>query len=227
MAIEKINKQLGAKKRNRNVSKAKKTNSTSSIMDEPTTNEYLKKCKATRIRNQEKLAKVVEDIKERRKSPKRICVPARRSGSPKKPPKGKTTTPRKLECNAEQKTAAKKTKPVIKKTVGNAVTKKKTARKSANKKIVCKHDEFFQFKEEYDRRYFTEGNDMYRTKCASCKLEFGTKKDNPPTRNSPVWICINRTVNGCKHSYCGVCFYEKGQQNRDAMEGRRRMRSRK
>ena len=177
--------------------KKKKVSAKKLIMDSRV-NKYLKKCKGKRERNEAKLAKVVSDIKSKRSSPKRKISP-----------------PRQSETKQDvEKLAAEKKKPTKKKTT----TKMKNVAKKP--KIICNHGGHFQFAPEYDWQYFTEDNDMFRTKCAKCGLKFGTLKDNPPTHYSPVWVCNNQTTIGCKHSYCGVCFYKKGQDMRDKFEGR-------
>ena len=85
-------------------------------------------------------------------------------------------------------------------------TKKKTSNVNRRENVKCCHTEQWNYTIETDSRYCKEEMDLHGVKCDRCKAAFGTRKQIPPCRTQPTFVCNNRTITGCNHSFCAVCY---------------------
>ena len=157
-------------------------------------------CRNKQNRNNKYLAKVLEDLKTKRKSPS--CTPTNS-------PKNSTSKARgQRSVTPPRKNTAKK------KTLPSKITTKKPVTTQR-----CTHNDIFAFDEEADRRYFLKGWDLHGSKCMTCNIKFG-EGTNIPSISQPIYVYNNRITTGCTHAFCQQCYSVK--MNSDTNNNRSR-----
>ena len=92
-------------------------------------------------------------------------------------------------------------------------------------KCKCDHRDFTGYKEETDKRYFSEKMELYGTQCASCSVLFADMPEEKevcyvPSTNQVTYFCSVRIQYNCRHAYCHICYIQATEEG-----GRKRRRN--
>ena len=174
--------------------------------DDTVISDYMKKVNAKRQRNNDKM----KSLGFKKTPPKTDSRSRRQSG---RSQKSTPTDQNMAKKDISPGTKSPKTK--LRTTAKTVLKKPRTIFTDYDIKIKCKcdHQDFTGYKEETDKRYFSNEMELFGTRCANCTVLFAGMPDKNevcyvPSTSQVTYFCPGRIKYNCRHAYCHTCYIQ-------------------